>query len=158
MSARKHNAYVGLGSNLGRRERNIEAALNALQTTRGVEVVAISSLYETDPVGGPEEQPRFINAAAHVRTTLGPARLLAVCNQIEDALGRQREIRWGPRTIDVDLLIYDREIRADPELTLPHPLLHERRFVLEPLAEIAPDLLHPVLQMTVGELLEKLEE
>ena len=158
MSTRKHNAYIALGSNVGRREKNIEAALNALQTTRGVEVVAVSGLFETEPVGGPAEQPKFINAAAHLRTTLGPKRLLMICNRIEDLLGRKRDIRWGPRTIDLDLLIYDREIRADPELTLPHPSMHERRFVLEPLAEIAPELVHPVLEQTVSEILERLEE
>jgi 2-amino-4-hydroxy-6-hydroxymethyldihydropteridine diphosphokinase len=158
VSDREHDAYIALGSNVGRREKNIEAALNALQTTRGVEVVKVSSLFETEPVGGPEEQPKFINAAAHLRTALSPERLLAVCTRIEDLLGRKRDIRWGPRTIDLDLLIYEHEIRADPDLTLPHPLMHERRFVLEPLAEIAPDLVHPVLEQTVSEILRDLPE
>jgi 2-amino-4-hydroxy-6-hydroxymethyldihydropteridine diphosphokinase len=153
---RKHDAYIAFGSNLGYREKNITAALNALETTREVQIVKVSGLYESDPVGGPEEQPKFINAAAAVRTTLSPERLLAVCTQIEDLLGRTREIRWGPRTIDLDILIYDQEIRADPDLTLPHPSMHERRFVLQPLAEIAPDLMHPVLQQMVSELLEAL--
>lgn len=151
-----HDAYIGLGANLGRREKTITAALNALETTREIEVVAVSGLYETDPVGGPPDQPKFLNAAAHLRTTLSPERLLNVCASIEEALGRRREVRWGPRTIDLDLLLYDREIRASVELTLPHPAMHERRFVLEPLAEIAPDTMHPLLEQTVQEMLEVL--
>lgn len=150
------NAYIGLGSNMGRREKNISAALNALESTREIEVVKASSLYETEPVGGPEDQPRFLNAAAHLRTTLTPERFLTVCQQIESSLGRKRDIPWGPRTIDLDVLFFADEIRSSPELMIPHPLLHERRFVLEPLAEIAPDLAHPTMDQTVRELLESL--
>lgn len=152
VTRKKHNAYVGLGSNMGRRKKNIAAALAALETTSKIEVVKVSSLYETDPEGGPGDQPKFINAAVHLETMLSPERLLAVCLNIEDSLGRKRQIRWGPRTIDLDLLLFDAEIRATAELTLPHPMLHERRFVLEPLAEIAPELVHPTLERTIRTL------
>jgi 2-amino-4-hydroxy-6-hydroxymethyldihydropteridine diphosphokinase len=156
VTSRKHNAYIGLGSNLGLREKNIAAALNALQTTRDIEVVKVSRLYETEPVGGPAGQPLFINAAAHIKTMLSPERLLGLCLAIEESLGRKRDIRWGPRTIDLDVLCYDQEIVTSPELTLPHPMMHERRFVMEPLVEIAPDLMHPVLEQTAKEILESL--
>ena len=152
----KHHAYVGLGSNLGRRKKNIAAALNALESTRNVEVVKVSSLYETAPEGGPDDQPPYINAVAHIETTLSPERILAVCQHIEDSLGRKRTIRWGPRTIDLDLLSYDQEIRAEPELTLPHPMMHERQFVMRPLVEVAPDLIHPVLDRSAKSILESL--
>ncbi len=155
-TSRTHDAYIGLGSNLGRRERYITAALNALQNTRGIEVVKVSKLYETEPVGGPEGQSEYVNAAAHVRTTLSPERLLEVCLEIEKSLGRERSVHWGPRTIDLDLLCYDQEIVATSSLTLPHPLMHERAFVMEPLAEIAPKLMHPVLERTAADILDLL--
>lgn len=150
------DVLLGLGSNMGRRERNITAALQALETTRDVEVARVSSLYETEPVGGPEDQPRYLNAAAHLRTALPPERILAVCRHIEDTLGRKRDIPWGPRTIDLDILCYGAEIRSTPELMIPHPMMHERRFVLEPLAEIVPDFVHPAMQQTIRDLYEEL--
>ncbi len=153
---KQHDAYIGLGSNLGLREKNIATALNALQTTKEIDVVKVSGLYENKAVGGPPDQPDFINAAAHVRTTLSPERLLAVCLNVESSLGRKRDIPWGPRTIDLDILFYDDEILSTSELTIPHPLLHERRFVLEPLAEIAPELIHPAMEETVTQLLKAL--
>ncbi|MFQ5429205.1 MAG: 2-amino-4-hydroxy-6-hydroxymethyldihydropteridine diphosphokinase [Phycisphaerae bacterium] len=154
---RVHDAYIGLGSNLGRRKRNIAAALNALEHTREIEIVGVSSLYETSPEGGPDDQPMFINAVAHIKTSLTPERLLAVCQNIEDSLGRKRALRWGPRTIDLDILCYDQVIRADPDLTLPHPMMHERTFVMRPLAEVAPDLMHPTLERTARAILESLD-
>jgi 2-amino-4-hydroxy-6-hydroxymethyldihydropteridine diphosphokinase len=153
---RQHDAYIGLGSNLGLREKNIAAALNALQTTKEIEVVKVSSLYETKAVGGPPDQPDFINAAAQLRTTFSAERLLAVCQNIEASLGRRRGVPWGPRTIDLDILLFDDEIRSTPDLTIPHPLMHERRFVLDPLAEIAPALVHPALEETMHNLLAAL--
>jgi 2-amino-4-hydroxy-6-hydroxymethyldihydropteridine diphosphokinase len=136
-------AYVGLGANLGNRAQTIRAALERLGRLPGVEVVAVSSLLETDPVGL-EAQPRFLNAAAELETELPPRALLDALLAVERGLGRTREgPRFGPRTIDLDLLLYDDLVVDEPGLTVPHPRLHERRFVLEPLAELDPGLVVP---------------
>jgi len=133
-------AYVGLGSNMGDRERMLWAAIHMLAFNPEVDVAAVSSIRETDPVGL-EDQPRFLNAAAAVDTELGPRALLDLLLSIEHELGRIREgPRFGPRTIDLDLLLYGDEVVDAPGLTVPHPRLHERRFALEPLAELDPDL------------------
>jgi len=149
-----HMVYIGLGSNLGRRKKNIAAALNALQAARDIEVETVSPLYETEPVGGPDDQDLFINAAARLRTSLAPHRLLAVCLNVEETLGRKRAIRWGPRTIDIDILLFDDQIIDDEALTIPHPDMHRRRFVLEPLGDIAADITHPVLGQSIRQLLD----
>ncbi len=141
---------------MGRRKNNIAAALNALETTKEIDVIKVSKLYETDPVGGPPDQRPYMNAAAELKTSLTPERLLAVCQNIENALGRKRTIRWGPRTIDLDILLYDQEVIATPELTIPHPLMHERQFVMEPLVEIAPEVIHPMYERSAAELLRML--
>jgi 2-amino-4-hydroxy-6-hydroxymethyldihydropteridine diphosphokinase len=133
-------AYVGVGANLGDRRATIERAVELLRAAPGIEVLAVSSLRETDPVGF-EEQPRFLNGAVELETTLGPRELLDLLLGVERALGRTREgPRFGPRTIDLDLLVYGDERVDEPGLTVPHPRLHERRFALEPLAELAPEL------------------
>ena len=133
-------AYVGLGSNLGDREHMLWGAIHMLAFNPEVDVAAVSSIRETDPVGL-ADQPRFLNAAAAIETELGPRALLDLLLSIERELGRTREgPRFGPRTIDLDLLLYGDEVVDEPGLTVPHPRLHERRFVLEPLAEIDPDL------------------
>jgi 2-amino-4-hydroxy-6-hydroxymethyldihydropteridine diphosphokinase len=136
-------AYLGLGSNMGDRERMLWSALHMLTFNPEVEVVAVSSIRETDPVGF-EDQPRFLNAAAAIDTELEPRALLDLLLSIERELGRTREgPRFGPRTIDLDLLLYGEEIVDEPGLAVPHPRLHERRFVLEPLAELEPGLTVP---------------
>jgi 2-amino-4-hydroxy-6-hydroxymethyldihydropteridine diphosphokinase len=133
-------AYVGVGANLGDRRATIERAVELLRAAPGIEVLAVSSLRETDPVGF-EEQPRFLNGAVELETALGPRELLDLLLGVERALGRTREgPRFGPRTIDLDLLVYGDERVDEPGLTVPHPRLHERRFALEPLAELAPEL------------------
>ncbi len=149
-------AYVGLGANLGRREEALRAALEAFDGRDGVRVVRASSFIETQPVGGPPGQPPYLNAAAELRTTLEPEALLRTLQETEDAFGRTREVRWGPRTLDLDLLLYGDRVIEMPALTVPHPRMHERRFVLGPLCEIAPEAVHPVLGRTVREMLEGL--
>ncbi len=131
-------AYLGLGSNLGDRLANLQAAVDQLAAQPGLRVARSSRVYETDPIGGPP-QPDYLNAVVEVETDLSAPELLAVCLHVEASLGRVRAERWGPRVIDIDVLTYD-EIRVDePELTVPHPRMQERAFVLLPLFELEPD-------------------
>jgi len=135
-------AFVGLGANLGDRESTIADAARLLGERGGIHLLAVSTLRETDPVGV-VDQPRFLNGAALVETALGPRELLDALLAIERELGRVRDRRWGPRTIDLDLLVYGDLELDEPGLTVPHPRLHERRFALEPLAELDPELTIP---------------
>ncbi len=141
-------AYLGLGSNVGDRLANLRRAVELLGDRVGVTVVRTSSVYETEPVG--PAQPDFLNAVAEVATTLSARELLRACLEAEAELGRVREERWGPRTIDIDLLIYDDERIDEPDLTVPHPRMHERGFVLVPLAELAPDAVREVGEEALG--------
>lgn len=144
-------AFLGLGSNLGDRRRFLSEAIDSIAS----EVVAVSQVYETDPVGGPAGQGAFLNLVVQLETELDPRRLLAVCQRLESAAQRVRNERWGPRTLDVDVLWIDGVTIDTPDLVIPHPRMFERRFVLAPLAELAPELvpedalLHAVGSVTV---------
>ncbi len=144
-------AYIGVGANLGDREATIAEALARLGRSPGIEVVAVSTLRETEP-WGPVPQPAFLNGAVALETTLSPRDLLDALLAVERSLGRVRGERWGPRVIDLDLLLHGQTVLAEPGLELPHPRLHERAFALEPLVELDPTLVVPG-SGTVGELL-----
>ncbi|HTY71686.1 MAG TPA: 2-amino-4-hydroxy-6-hydroxymethyldihydropteridine diphosphokinase [Actinomycetes bacterium] len=148
-------AALSLGSNLGDRLGILASALSGLAATGGLRVVAVSSVYETEPVGGPEQGP-YLNAVVVADTLLEPAELLERALAVEHAHGRVREVRWGARTLDVDVLSVGSVVSDDPQLTLPHPRAHERAFVLVPWAEVDPEYAVPGLERTVAALLAAL--
>jgi 2-amino-4-hydroxy-6-hydroxymethyldihydropteridine diphosphokinase len=148
-------AYVGLGANVGDPRRQLAEALKRLHAAVEVEVTRVSTFYRNPPLG-PADQPWYVNAAARVRTRLGPEELLALLQQVETAMGRVRGERWGPRRLDLDLLLFNGEVIFAPNLVVPHPEMHRRAFVLVPLAEIAPQAWHPVMDKSAGDLLSEL--
>ena len=145
-----HTAYVALGSNLGDKEANLRKALELLQE-RGVEIVKTSTFISTEPYGV-TDQPQFLNGVCEVRTSMVPLALLHTLLEIEQEMGRVHLRHWGERNIDLDLLLYEDVVMDTPQLKLPHPDMQNRDFVLLPLAEIAPELVHPTLQKTISEL------
>jgi len=144
--------YIGIGSNLGDRHKNCLRAIELLKQ-QGLSVTRQSLLYETEP-WGLTEQPEFVNMAVEAETELAPEPLLALLKKIEKNMGRRETVRWGPRIIDLDILLYDDIIMNTDALSIPHPLMHEREFVLRPLSEIAEEKVHPVLKKRIGELLK----
>ena len=151
----KARAFIGAGANLGEPVRQIRQAQDELEKSPGVRLGAVSSLYRTQPEG-PIAQPPFVNAVFSLECGISPQELLALLLSVEEKMGRIRRERWGPRLIDLDLLFFDESIISEQGLEVPHPRLHERRFVLAPLVEIAPDVVHPVIQKPVSELLDGL--
>jgi len=151
---------IALGTNIGDRHAQLDAACDALAELPHSDLVATSPRYETDPVG-PIPQEKFLNAAAAIETDLEPLRLLVHLQRIEQQAGRSPEaqrVKWGPRPLDLDLVLYGEQVISEDDLQIPHPMLHERWFVLKPLADIAPNAVHPTLEMTVAELLRNVEQ
>lgn len=147
-------AYIGIGSNLGNREENCEKAVSLLEES-GIRVLKRSSLIETEP-WGVKDQPKFINMAVEAETQIAPEELLRIVKEIETALGRRETTRWGPRIIDLDILLYDNLTINTPELQIPHPGIKDREFFLKPLSEIAPEKIHPLLKKSIRDLLLEL--
>ncbi|KYO66493.1 2-amino-4-hydroxy-6-hydroxymethyldihydropteridine diphosphokinase [Thermovenabulum gondwanense] len=149
------DVFIALGSNVGDREVNIKTAIEKIRQ-RGIKVVKISDIIETEPYGY-VDQPRFLNAVLQAETLLSPRELLNTLQEIEKEMGRERKIKWGPRNIDLDIIFYNGLIFNDEDLKIPHPDAHNRIFVIKPLAQIAEDFIHPVLKITVKEILKSLD-
>ena len=152
----RNRVFIGVGSNEGDRLAHISNAITGLGAVDGVHVVQMAPIIETEPMGGPP-QGLYLNTAVELDTVLVPRELLSALKMIEQQLGRTpASERWGPRPIDLDILLYDEVVLNEPALTIPHPRMHQRCFVLEPLAQLAPEVVHPTLRLTVSELLAQL--
>lgn len=152
-----HTAYIALGSNLGNKEKNLNDALNLINENPLCNVTKISNFYITAPVGY-LNQDDFLNGAAEIKTLMEPSELMDFLLEIEKDLKRERKIHWGPRTIDLDIILYDNLITEDEHIIIPHPRMHERLFVLEPLCDIAPYKVHPLLNERISQLKSELEK
>lgn len=148
-------AYIGIGSNLGDRGENVETAICRMRLEKELKVLRISSIYESDPLGV-TDQPQFLNGVVEVETSLPPRDLLRRLLVLETHLGRKRSIQGGPRIMDLDLLLYDKVVMREGDLTLPHPEMHRRKFVLLPLLELVPEITHPQLKRPLKEFLRSL--
>lgn len=151
-----HKVYLGIGSNMGEKESYLNQAIDSLYDDENCRVTCVSNFIETEPYG-PVEQDRFLNGCVEIETLYSPRQLLDAVNTIEAEAGRTREIHWGPRTLDIDILMYDDELIGDEDLKIPHIEMHKRLFVLEPLNQIAPYAVHPVYKKTITQLLEELK-
>lgn len=145
-------ACIGIGSNIGDKIGNCKKAIELLGKNTSIAIKKTSSFYETEPVGY-KDQDWFVNCAVEIETDLKPLSLLSLCQAIESEMGRTREIKYGPRIIDLDILLYNNDIINDKDLRIPHPEMHKRRFVLQTLSDIAPDTIHPALKITIARLL-----
>jgi 2-amino-4-hydroxy-6-hydroxymethyldihydropteridine diphosphokinase len=148
--------YIGIGSNVGEREENCLRAIGLLEEN-GVRITKRSAMYETEP-WGIRDQPRFINMVIASETDLSPRGLLLLLKRIEGDMGRRPGVKWGPRLIDLDILLYNDIIMEESDLAIPHPMMHRRDFVLKPLSEIAPDKVHPAMARKISDLLRDLKE
>lgn len=157
-SSRLPQCLIGCGANLGSRREQLDQAIDMLRFMPGVEMLEVSQFVETRPIGGPVGQPPFLNAACLVETNFEPEEMLDMLTAVENALRRERNTRWGPRTIDLDLLTYGDRVITTEHLQVPHPRMTTRRFVLEPAAQIAAELRHPVAGCTIGELLDNISQ
>lgn len=153
----RHRVFLGLGSNMGDRKAYLDGAVQGLKEADQVSLIQVSSYIETPPYGLVDQDP-FLNAVVEIETTLAPYPLLDLCQSLEQTAGRVRKVHWGPRTLDVDILFYDREILGLDRLAVPHPDLVNRAFVLEPMVELAPNFIHPVNKLTMAKCLEVLEK
>lgn len=147
-----NTAFLGLGSNLGNRLAFLRGGRDALVNRPEIELVQTSGVYETEAIGGPADSPQFLNTAMKIKTSLDARQLLEACLAVEEEFGRSRPVRWAPRTLDIDILFFADQVICEERLTIPHPRLQERAFVLAPMMEIAPDLKHPLFDQTITEL------
>ncbi|MBC3798608.1 2-amino-4-hydroxy-6-hydroxymethyldihydropteridine diphosphokinase [Acetobacterium tundrae] len=152
-----HEVFIGLGTNMGDRSQNLEAAIEAIKNTEGLQILTQSTIIETEPWGYTDQAP-FLNGVVKAKTFLPPRELMTLLLEIELDLKRERTIHWGPRTIDLDVLFYDQLISNDPHVLLPHPRIHERAFVMESMAEIAPYFVHPIFNKRMIDILAELKK